>query len=116
MSLKVERGNRVFPVSDHSSDIIGALSREMYRLGVEVKLHTEVKSIVAERKNPGDEKPCFCKIILDSGKVITGDACIVATGGDFLCIHRIYRRRLSICKRNRTSGYRVVSVSCANGG
>ena len=79
--LKVERGNRVFPVSDHSSDIIGALSREMYRLGVEVKLHTEVKSIVAERKNPGDEKPCFCKIILDSGKVITGDACIVATGG-----------------------------------
>lgn len=79
--LKVERGNRVFPVSDHSSDIIGALSREMYRLGVEVKLHTEVKSVVAERKNPGDEKPCFCKIILDSGKVITGDACIVATGG-----------------------------------
>ena len=79
--LKVERGNRVFPVSDHSSDIIGALSREMYRLGVEVKLHTEVKSIVAERKNPRDEKPCFCKIILDSGKVITGDACIVATGG-----------------------------------
>ena len=27
--LKVERGDRVFPVSDHSSDIIGAFQREL---------------------------------------------------------------------------------------
>ena len=35
VKTKVERGNRVFPVSDHSSDIIGALQRELHRLGVQ---------------------------------------------------------------------------------
>lgn len=43
--LKVERGQRVFPKSDHSSDIIRALEREMTRLGVQVMLNTEVKAI-----------------------------------------------------------------------
>lgn len=46
--LKVERGDRVFPVSDHSSDVIAALQREMKRLDVEVLLHTEVKELVVE--------------------------------------------------------------------
>ena len=41
--LKVERGNRVFPQSDHSSDIIRALEYEMRRVGVEVVLNTAVK-------------------------------------------------------------------------
>ena len=40
---KVERGNRVFPVSDHSSDVIGALTKELHQLGVLIHLHTEVK-------------------------------------------------------------------------
>ena len=31
---KVERGERVFPLSDHSSDVIGALTRKMRALGV----------------------------------------------------------------------------------
>ena len=39
---KIERGNRVFPVSDHSSDVIGALSGEMKRAGVKVHLYTKV--------------------------------------------------------------------------
>lgn len=73
--LKVERGNRVFPVSDHSSDVIGALSRELRRLGVEVNLHTEVKSIVTENQT------AFREIVLKNGKRIAGDSCIVATGG-----------------------------------
>ena len=33
--LKIERGNRVFPVSDRSADIIGALERQLKRYGVE---------------------------------------------------------------------------------
>ena len=37
---KIERGNRVFPLSDHSSDVIGALSGEMKRAGVKVHLYT----------------------------------------------------------------------------
>lgn len=43
--LKVERGQRVFPKSDHSSDIIKALEQELEKLGVEVLLNTEVKGL-----------------------------------------------------------------------
>lgn len=74
VSLKVERGNRVFPVSDHSSDIIFALQREMQRQGVEICLHTEVKELIVEED--------VCKgLLLKNGKKVYGDACIVATGG-----------------------------------
>lgn len=84
--LKIERGNRVFPVSDHSSDIIGALSRELRRLGVEVNLHTEVKSVITEGVQKSEEanskiQGAFRKIILSNGTEIIGDTCIVATGG-----------------------------------
>lgn len=44
--LKVERGNRVFPASDHSSDIIRALSYEMRRLNVDVRLDTKVAGLL----------------------------------------------------------------------
>ena len=44
--VKIERGDRVFPVSDRSSDVIRGLEREMDRLGVEVHLRTAVKKIV----------------------------------------------------------------------
>ncbi len=46
---KIERGDRVFPVSDRSSDVIRGLEREMDRLGVEVHLRTAVKKIVSKK-------------------------------------------------------------------
>lgn len=82
--LKIERGNRVFPVSDHSSDIINALGRELKRLGVRVELNTEVKEVVTEQSNSSESKKqtgVFRKVVLSNGKKIVGDACIVATGG-----------------------------------
>ena len=75
--VKIERGNRVFPVSDHSSDVIGALSREMNRLGVEVHLHAEVEKILTDREDPERIRG----IRLKNAKEVAGDACIVATGG-----------------------------------
>ena len=75
--VKIERGNRVFPVSDHSSDVIGALSREMNHLGVEVHLHAEAEKILTDRENP----ELIRGIRLKNGKEVAGDACIVATGG-----------------------------------
>lgn len=71
---KIERGDRVFPVSDHSSDVIHGLEREMDRLGVEVHLRTAVKKVVAREGR-------FEKIILADQRQIRADACIVATGG-----------------------------------
>ena len=46
--LKIERGNRVFPQSDQSSDIIRALERELKKAGAVIHLHTAVKEIVKE--------------------------------------------------------------------
>lgn len=71
---KVERGNRVFPVSDHSSDVISAMSRELHRVHAAVHLNSGVKEI---RTREGH----FYSLLLLNGEEIRGDACIVATGG-----------------------------------
>ena len=78
LHIKIERGNRVFPESDHSSDVIGALNRELKRLSVDVRLNTEVKDIIV---NGGKATGVVVKC---SGKesTIQADNVIVATGGN----------------------------------
>ncbi len=75
VATKIERGNRVFPVSDHSSDVIAALAREMQHLKVKMQLHCEVKELLInnEREIKG--------VRLANGKKMTADAVVVATGG-----------------------------------
>ena len=48
LRLKTERGNRVFPQSDHSSDVIRTLELEMKRNGVHIHLYSNVEKVVAE--------------------------------------------------------------------
>lgn len=72
--LKTERGNRVFPRSDHSSDVIKALERQLSQNGVQLRLHTEVREIVCR-----DNK--ISGVILKSGKIEPADAVVLATGG-----------------------------------
>ena len=82
--LKVERGNRVFPQSDHSSDIIRALERELKKAEAKVHLHTAVKEVVKEQitdPETGTEKEKITGVILTDGTFTEGDAVIVATGG-----------------------------------
>lgn len=74
LKIKVERGERVFPESDHSSDVIAALTKELHRLDVDIHLHTEVKKLETDETG-------FSGLVLGDGKRIQGDACIVATGG-----------------------------------
>lgn len=74
VKTKVERGGRVFPQSDHSSDVISALSRELSRLGVEVSLNTKVKELIVEERR-------VTGVLLASGKKLVSDAVIVASGG-----------------------------------
>lgn len=71
--LKTERGNRVFPVSDHSSDIINALSKKLKQNGVKVVLNKEVKELLI--------KDNTCHGILTSEGEIIADRVILATGG-----------------------------------
>ena len=87
--LKTERGNRVFPVSDHSSDIIKALNNALKRAGVDLRLNTSVKSIITENIEEGvddDLKKKGCnKFIVgvktDDGEIIKADKVVIATGG-----------------------------------
>lgn len=74
VKLKTERGNRVFPVSDHSSDIISALEKELKRLHVQVYKNTEVEALLVESQ-------AYCGLRLKNKKTAAGDVCIVATGG-----------------------------------
>lgn len=80
LPLKTERGNRVFPQSDKSSDVIRTLERALKKRGVEVCLNTEVAGIFLE----GDEKTRLGGVILGKnagGREVPADAVIVATGG-----------------------------------
>lgn len=74
LKTKIERGNRVFPVSDHSSDVISALAGEMKKQGVEVHLNTKVKNIIIE-------EGLVKGIELESKEKVQGDYIIIATGG-----------------------------------
>lgn len=46
--LKTERGNRVFPISDHSSDVIKALRQTIEKLGCEIRYNTAIKELLTE--------------------------------------------------------------------
>ena len=75
VATKIERGNRVFPVSDHSSDVIAALAREMQHLKVKVQLHCEVKELLINNEKE------IKGVRLANGTKMTADAVVVATGG-----------------------------------
>lgn len=82
VKTKVERGGRVFPVSDHSSDVIRAMKDELERLRVKINLNAEVKELIVEENRSGSlERPAARGIMLSSGRKIHGDSVIVATGG-----------------------------------
>ena len=73
--VKAERGNRVFPVSDKSSDVIRALSARLRDLGVEISLHEEVSGILAQDGHVTGIR------LKKGGRTVPADAVIVTTGG-----------------------------------
>lgn len=94
---KVERGNRVFPQSDKSSDIIGGLSRRLSELGVKVHFRAEVDRLLIKPLKQEDIESCNRDITskcsengqqqmiegiqLKSKEKIYCDNVIIATGG-----------------------------------
>jgi len=79
--LKIERGNRVFPVSDHSYDIIDALKRALQAGGVEIRLNTEAGGILTGETEPETGKKEVTGVRLKNGEMIKADKVILATGG-----------------------------------
>lgn len=75
LKTKIERGNRVFPESDKSSDVISVLLRELKKQHVDIRYQSEVTDIVI-RDN------VFAGVTLKSEeKMLAGDKLIIATGG-----------------------------------
>lgn len=77
---KVERGDRVFPQTDHSSDVIFALNRALKDKGVDIRLNTEVAELCME-VGKEDEKKRVTGVKTKRGEYIKADAVIVCTGG-----------------------------------
>ncbi len=70
--LKVERGNRVFPVSDQAAEVVQALYDELKRTGVELITGTVTELLIADS---------VCKGVRCGDKVYEGDRVILAAGG-----------------------------------
>ncbi len=71
--LKTERGGRVFPVSDKSSDILRAMERIVRDTGVEVRLNAHVDAVLVDGGR-------VCGLKAD-GRELACDAAVIATGG-----------------------------------
>lgn len=95
-SLKQERGERVFPVSDHASDVTAALERLLRKQGVTVRFGAAVRELLTEEipkeaeegqmpvkgKEPSDgSRTCITGVMMENGEQIPASKVILATGG-----------------------------------
>ena len=104
LRLKTERGNRVFPTSDHSSDVIKVLEEQLKKRRVKILLNTNVEKLSIERIINSDNSDAVDEITDDvkadrkkenkkdaaelsvsgvyaGGKFIPADVVVLATGG-----------------------------------
>ncbi len=73
VKTKIERGNRVFPVSDNANEVADAFVSFLKKQNV-----TFVK---ASAKNINTKDGAVTGVLLDNGKILPADAVILATGG-----------------------------------
>lgn len=73
LEVKEERGNRIFPVTDKSIDVLNCFIKKLKQLNVEIKLNTNVTEILVENEQAIGVKT-------NNGKIY-GDKIILATGG-----------------------------------
>ncbi|MDD6037934.1 MAG: NAD(P)/FAD-dependent oxidoreductase [bacterium] len=74
MKTKVERGKRVFPVSDHASDVIGALKRRIEKNQIRLRYHSQVKELLFEQRKLSGVRLC-------DGTDFFAPRVLIATGG-----------------------------------
>ena len=106
LDIKTERGQRIFPVSDHSSDVIKVLKKKLDNLNVEVLLNTRVVDLIIDSDGP--ESKISGVIIERENKKqrLEPDAVILATGGrsypltgsDGMILDRLEQLGISITK------------------
>lgn len=74
IETKVERGGRVFPVSDRAADAVEALITYLHELGVKIETESRVAKILTEGGRA-------VGVVLASGAKLTADAVVLAVGG-----------------------------------
>ncbi len=74
LDVKEERGNRIFPVTDDSRDVLNALLRKMKKLKIQIKLKSKVNKIIVEENRA-------VGIIYNDKEKLYADKIILATGG-----------------------------------
>ena len=73
LEVKEERGNRIFPVTDKSIDVLNCFKKRIHELNIECKLNTKVEKIlIKENKVLG---------VRTEREIIQADKVILATGG-----------------------------------
>ena len=81
MRTKTERGDRVFPLSDKSADVIDTLRDAMKKADVKVHLNTEVEQILLEESLEEKMAKKVRGIKLKNGTEVLADCVLIATGG-----------------------------------
>ncbi len=74
VETKVERGERVFPVSDTAMSFVNALKKELQKYKVKILVNNLVKKILVDNSR-------IIGIRLENGEIIYCDKLIIATGG-----------------------------------
>ena len=85
LSVKVERGNRAFPTSDHASDVTKTLEKACKTAGVSIHLNEKIEKIITDKDNniPMSDigiMPRVVELLTNKG-IYSCDTVIVATGG-----------------------------------
>lgn len=92
LNVKEERGNRIFPVTDKSLDVLDCFIKRLKELNVRIILNTKVKEVLTKEIldteksgfDDNNQKSNFKKvvgIVTESGEKIYADKVILATGG-----------------------------------
>ena len=86
LEVKEERGNRIFPVTDKSLDVLKCFTARLKKLNVDIRLHTKVKEILVEKNKKSEfdkenEENRVIGIITEKGEKIEAEKVILATGG-----------------------------------
>ena len=85
--VKEERGNRIFPCSDKSIDVLNAFKSKLKELNIKVNINSKVESIEVEKEQNNINKK-LSKVIgikLENGNFVKADKVILATGGKSYC-------------------------------
>lgn len=117
LPLKVERGNRVFPASDKSSDVIKVYEKKLKEVGIDIRLNTEVKSIEKDGETftiNGKEK--FDKIVIATGGIsykLTGSTGDGYRFGEKFG-HKIVDRRPGLIGMNLSNNFNLAGLTLKN--